>query len=252
MRRTLNPVLGLLLLAAAAPVSAQGPSGPAGPQQGPPAAAGEVRGTVMDGDTNQPVARASIAVRTKVSAALVAGAVAKDDGSFRIQGLRPGIYYLRVTSIGYGPVSSAEFSVTPASFAATTGTIKLSKVAVALSDVEVKGERDAVTVEPDRNTYRAKDVAATANNASEVLDAVPSVSVDGDGKVSLRGNENVVVQINGRPAPMTGTQLGQFLKTLPRQSSSVSKSFRLRRRARIRKAWRASSISSSRRTPTSE
>lgn len=215
MRRTLNVVLGLLFLAAAAPVSAQGPSGPAGPQQAPPAAAGEVRGTVMDADTNQPVARASIAVRTKASAALVAGAVAKDDGSFRIQGLRPGTYYLRVTSIGYGPVSSAEFSVTAASLAATAGTIKLSKVAVALSDVEVKGERDAVTVEPDRNTYRAKDVAATANNASEVLDAVPSVSVDGDGKVSLRGNENVVVQINGRPAPMTGTQLGQFLKTLP-------------------------------------
>jgi len=79
----------------------------------------------------------------------------------------------------------------------------------------VKAERDAVTIEPDRNTYKAKDVAATANNASEILDKVPSVSVDGDGKVSLRGNENVVVQINGRPAPMSGAQLGQFLKTLP-------------------------------------
>jgi outer membrane receptor protein involved in Fe transport len=215
MRRTLNVVLGLLFLAAAAPVSAQGPSGPGGPQQGPPSAPGEVRGTVIDGQTNQPLARASIAVRTKGSSALVAGAVSRDDGSFRIQGLRPGNYYLRVTSLGYGPVTSAEFAVTPASLAATAGTIKLEKVAVALSDVEVKGERDAVTIEPDRNTYKAKDVAATANNASEVLDAVPSVSVDGDGKVSLRGNENVVVQINGRPAPMTGTQLGQFLKTLP-------------------------------------
>jgi ferric enterobactin receptor len=215
MRRTLNVVLGLLFLVAAVPLSAQGPTPPAGGPQQPPSAPGEVRGTVMDGDTNQPVARASITVRAKGSAALVAGAVAKDDGSFRIQGLRPGTYYLRITSIGYGPVSTPEFSVTPAAFAASAGTIKVSKVAVALSDVEVKGERDAVTVEPDRNSYRAKDVAATANNASEVLDAVPSVSVDGDGKVSLRGNENVVVQINGRPAPMSGTQLGQFLKQLP-------------------------------------
>lgn len=213
MRRTLNAVLGLLLITATA-ARAQAPAGTAGPQQAPPPA-GEVRGTVMDGDANIPLARASITVRTKGAAVLVTGAVAKDDGTFRIPGLRPGTYYLRVTSIGYGPVSTPEFTVNPTSLNVAAGTIKLSKVAVALGDVEVKGERDAVTIEPDRNTYKAKEVAATANNASEVLDAVPSVSVDGDGKVSLRGNENVVVQINGRPAPMSGTQLGQFLKTLP-------------------------------------
>ena len=214
MRRTLNAVLGLLFLASAAAVSAQAPAGPGGPQQSPPPG-GEVRGTVMDAEQNTPVAKASIAVRTKGNATLVAGAVAREDGQFRIQGLRPGTYYLRVTSLGYGPVSTPEFTVSPAAAVASAGIVKLSKVAVALSDVEVKAERDAVTIEPDRNSYKAKEVAATANNASEVLDAVPSVSVDGDGKVSLRGNENVVVQINGRPAPMTGQQLGQFLKTLP-------------------------------------
>ena len=213
MRRTLNAVLGLLFLAAAQSASAQVPSGPAGQQ--PPAAAGEVRGNVIDGDLNTPVVRASVAVRTKGNAALVAGTVAKDDGTFRIVGLRPGTYYLRITSLGYGPVSTPEFTVAPTALQASIGTVKLTKVAVAIGDVEVKAERDAITIEPDRNTYRAKDVAATANNASEVLDHVPSVAVDGDGKVSLRGNENVVVQINGRPAPMTGTQLGQFLKTLP-------------------------------------
>jgi ferric enterobactin receptor len=169
----------------------------------------------MDGEQNIPLARANIAVRTKGTAALVAGGIAREDGAFRIQGLRPGTYYLRVTSIGYGPISTPDFTITPAAAAATVGAVKLSKVAVALGDVEVKGERDAVTVEPDRNSYKAKDVAAAANNASEVLDQVPSVSVDGDGKVSLRGNENVVVQINGRPAPMSGAQLGQFLKQLP-------------------------------------
>ena len=88
-------------------------------------------------------------------------------------------------------------------------------MAVELSSVTVAGEREAVTIKPDRNTYRAKDVAPAAANASEVLDAVPSVQVDGDGKVSLRGNENVAVQINGRPTPMRGTQLAAYLKSLP-------------------------------------
>ncbi|HEY0243532.1 MAG TPA: TonB-dependent receptor [Gemmatimonadaceae bacterium] len=214
MRCTLNVVLGLLFLASAAAVSAQAPSGPAGPpQQAPPG--GEVQGLVMDKDQNTPVAKASIAVRNKANGALVAGAVSREDGKFRVQGLRPGTYYLRVTSLGYGPISSDEFQVSPAAAAVNVGAIQLSKVAIALSDVEVKAERDVVTVEPDRNTYKAKDVAATANNASQVLENVPSVAVDGDGKVSLRGNENVVVQINGRPAPMTGAQLGNYLKQLP-------------------------------------
>src|SRR5206468_4389342 len=81
--------------------------------------------------------------------------------------------------------------------------------------VSVTEERATVAVEPDRNSYRAKDVAPAAGNASEVLDAVPAVQVDGDGKVSLRGNENVAVQINGRPTPMRGPQLASYLKTLP-------------------------------------
>jgi outer membrane receptor protein involved in Fe transport len=213
MRRTLNVVLGLLFLTGATTLRAQAPAG--GPGSGPPAAQGAVSGTVMDGESNTPLARASIAVRTKGTAVLVTGTIAREDGAFRILGLRPGTYYLRVTSIGYGPVSTPEFTISPTSLTSSVGNVKLVKVAVSLGNVEVTGQRDVVTIEPDRNTYRAKDVSATANNASEILDAVPSVQVDGDGKVSLRGNENVAVQINGRPAPMSGTQLGQFLKQLP-------------------------------------
>ena len=171
MRRTLNAVLGLLLLAGAGTMGAQAPTGPqAGPQQPPPG--GEVRGAVLDSASNTPLGRASIAVRTKANATLVGGAVTREDGAFRVQGLRPGTYYLRVTALGYGPVSTAEFTVSPASPMVAINPVRLTRVAVALSDVEVKGEREAMTVEPDKNTYRAKDVAATANNASQVLFAV--------------------------------------------------------------------------------
>ena len=73
-----------------------------------------------------------------------------------------------------------------------------------LQSVQVTGERPSVVIEPDRNTYRAKDIAPAASNASDVLQATPSVEVDADGKVSLRGNENVAIQINGRPTPISG------------------------------------------------
>ena len=186
---------------------------PAGPPQ-LPAANGEVRGTVVDAASAAPVARASIAIRPKAGGALVAGALASPDGSFRVQGLRNGAYQLRVTYLGFGP-HTQDVTISDAAPVANVGTVKLARVAVALEKVAVTDERAAVTVEPDRNTYRAKDVAPAAANASEVLDNVPSVQVDGDGKVSLRGNENVAVQINGRPSPITGQQLGAFLKGLP-------------------------------------
>src|SRR5205085_7800387 len=108
-----------------------------------------------------------------------------------------------------------DFAVTNEKPTVDLGGVKLTAIAVELGTVAVTAEREAVTVEPDRNAYRAKDVAPTASNASEVLDHVPAVQVDGDGKVSLRGNENVAVQLNGRPAPIQGAQLGAFLKGLP-------------------------------------
>jgi outer membrane receptor protein involved in Fe transport len=83
-----------------------------------------------------------------------------------------------------------------------------------LEAVQVTAERQ-VTIAPDRNAYRTRDVAPAASSASEVLESVPSVQVDADGRVSLRGNENVVVQINGRPTPIAGAQLAGYLKQLP-------------------------------------
>jgi ferric enterobactin receptor len=208
MRPTLAAALGLLLAAGTLP--AQGPARGAPP----PAGNGEVKGTIVDLKSNAPVARASVAVRNRGNPAVVAGALAGPTGAFRVQGLRPGVYSLRFTFLGFAP-KTQEVTITPAAPIADVGTVQLSRVAVALSGVDVVEKQDAVTIEPDRNSYRAKDVAPAATNASEVLEATPAVTVDGDGKVSLRGNENVAIQINGRPAPISGAQLGAYLKSLP-------------------------------------
>src|SRR5687768_8437114 len=210
MTRAFLALLALVTLIAAAPLQAQ--QRPAGP---PPVGPGEVRGTVQAEGDNAPIAGATITVRSKRDSSLVAGAIAGEDGTFRIQGLRPGTYYLRITQLGFGPRTTPDFSVTPEKPSTTFSGIQLPRVAVELSTVEVAAERSAVVIEPDRNSYSAKQVAPAATSASEVLQATPSVEVDGDGKVSLRGNENVAIQINGRPAPIRGEQLGAYLKGLP-------------------------------------
>ncbi|MFL5617257.1 MAG: TonB-dependent receptor domain-containing protein [Gemmatimonadaceae bacterium] len=211
MRSPLAAALGLLL--AAGSISAQGP-GPGGPGGPPPAGPGEVKGIVVDQKSSAPVARASVTVRNKATSALVTGAIAGANGTFRVQGLRPGTYTLRITFLGFAP-KIQEVAITPAAPTVDVGTVQLTRVAVALGQVEVVEKQDAVTIEPDRNSYRAKDIAPAATNASQVLEATPSVTVDADGKVSLRGNENVAIQINGRPAPISGQQLGAYLKSLP-------------------------------------
>jgi ferric enterobactin receptor len=210
-RSTLVVAALALSLAAVSPLAAQAPAGPPAAGQAQPAF--EIRGKVVDEKEQQPVPRASVTLRVKGSPGVLTGAIAGPDGSFRLQGLRPGTYTLRSTYIGFAP-HIQEITLTPAT-PVVTGTVKLARVAQELSAVAVTEERTTVVTEPDRTTYRAKDVAPAAGNASEVLDNVPAVQVDGDGKVSLRGNENVAVQINGRPTPMRGPQLASYLKTVP-------------------------------------
>ena len=214
MKRFGVPLLTLLIAGAAAPAQTQTPAprpGAAGPQQ---AANGLIRGSVVDSETGKAVP-ASVAVWSKAENALVAGAMARPDGTFRVEGLRPGQYYLKITSLGYAPATSAEFSVTPTSQQANVDAIRLKRSAVAIEGLTVTAERNDVALAPDRNVYTAKSVAPAATTATDVLEGVPSVQVDADGKVSLRGNENVVVQINGRPAPIGGAQLAGYLKQLP-------------------------------------
>ena len=177
-----------------------------------PTASFEVRGKIVD-TSNAPIPRASVSLRPKGSTVMIAGAIAGADGAFRVTGLRPGTFSIRVVYIGYAPVIQ-DITIRPNTPVLDLGVAKLAPVAQTLAGVTVTEDRGPAVTEPDRNSYRARDLAPGAANASELLENVPSVQVDVDGKVSLRGNENVVVQINGRPTPMRGAQLAAYLKSL--------------------------------------
>jgi ferric enterobactin receptor len=210
MKRAVYVILGLFLFATAT-VHAQAP-GQGAPSGAQPA--GDIHGSVLDPD-GSPIYGASVAVHSTADASLVSGAIAGRDGAFRVQGLPAGTYYLQITSIGYDALRSPDLTIAPGAPSADAGAIHMEPSPVAVEGIDVTVERPTVAIEPDRNSYSAKDVAPAAATASEVLVAVPSVNVDPEGKVSLRGNENVAVQINGRPAPVSGEQLGAYLEQLP-------------------------------------
>ncbi|HEX2207432.1 MAG TPA: TonB-dependent receptor, partial [Longimicrobium sp.] len=177
---------------------------------------GTVRGTVADAQSGQPMGTAQIAVWSAADSTLVTGAVARPDGTFRIDGLRPGRYYLRVSALGYSTATTGVVAITPQEREADVGAVRLAAGAIQLEGLTVTAQAAPAGFAPDRNTYSTRDMPSTAGgNATDVLQNVPAVEVDQDGKVSLRGNQNVAVQINGRPSPMTGDQLGNFLRQLP-------------------------------------
>jgi outer membrane receptor protein involved in Fe transport len=181
----------------------------------PAAAPGSIGGTVVNA-AGEPVASAAVTIRSAADSALVGGALAKADGSFRIEGLRPGRYHVRLRALGYAALVKRDVVVRPDAPRADLGRLALAPVATQLSGVKVEAEREEVALAPDRNSYATKDMPATAGGtAVDVLRNVPAVEVDGDNAISLRGNGSVVVQINGRVSPMRGQQLGNYLAQLP-------------------------------------
>ena len=207
----------LALVALPALLAAQGGGSPptARPGGTPPPAPGEVRGRVVS-ETGQPIPHGSVAVRRGTDTSFVGGALLRPDGSFVVDGLRPGRYSLRVRALGFAPLVRNEVTITPQQPAVNLGSLALARVVAQLEEQTVTAERDAVQLAPERNTYDVKRmISASGGTAVDALRNVPSVEIDVNNQVSLRGNANVVVQINGRTSPLRGDQLGSFLAQMP-------------------------------------
>jgi len=206
-------VATLLILFAVAPRRLAAQTRPAGPA---PAAPGEIHGRVIESTTQRPLGTGSITVVSAASAKFAGGALPNADGSFKVDGLLPGKYTVRIRALGFAPVEKTGVVITAAAPSVDMGTITMTPVATQLGKQVVSAEREDVQLAPDRNVYSTKNMTtAKGGTAVDVLRNVPSVEVDASNNVSLRGNQNVVVQINGRSSPLKGDQLGQFLAQLP-------------------------------------
>ena len=137
---------------------------------------------------------------------LVAGDVSLEGGNFEVTKIPYGTYIVRITLMGFKPYYHPEtvtFSAGKPSV--NIGTVKLSPTATVLKAAEVTAERSMMEYQLDKRVINVdKNIVTGGGTATDVLDNVPSVSVDNDGEVSLRGSSNVKVLINGRPYEMMG------------------------------------------------
>ena len=203
----------LMVLSAYFPVAAQ--STPATTPTANPNG-GEIRGRVTNGASKTAIGIATVEVTSAGAATPVGRASTGADGSFVVDGLPPGRYRVRIRALGYAPRVLPALDISSSSPNVDVGTVTLSAVAVDLQSVVVAGQRQNVEMSPDRTTYVVRDMPTTrGGTALDVLRNVPSVDVDIDNVVSLRGNSGVIVQLNGRPSPLKPAQLGNFLAQLP-------------------------------------
>lgn len=190
------------LLLAAVPALAQGQ-------------AGSVTARVVDDVTGDPLPQATVALYAASDTSFVTGGATGIDGSVQIDPVRPGDYFARVSFIGYETLRMDRFTV-GAGAPTDLGEVRLAESAELLGEAEVTAAREFVEQQADRTVYNVQEQAVTAGgSAIETLQTLPSLEVDTDGNISLRGNQNVVIQINGRPTPVRGAFLAALLRQIP-------------------------------------
>ncbi len=178
---------------------------------------GSITGTIVGDDTGEPIPGATVAIWNAADSTLVTGAASKGDGTIAIEGLRPGSFYLRISTLGYKVQIIPSVEITRSSMTFDFGTVRMSLDEEYEADkVTIIGDRADIEFRSDRTVYNVENQPVTSGgNAIDVLKNVPQIEVDIDDNVSLRGSQNVVIHINDRPIPISGEALTGFLKGLP-------------------------------------
>lgn len=176
---------------------------------------GVINGKVIDKNTKQPVPYVNIAVMEDNK--IITGGLTQENGNFTIKGLALKKYTIEIQFIGYKKITQ-EVTLSESNKTANLNTIAIEEEAVQLAGVEIVKERSTIEQKIDRKVVNVgKDLIASGNTASEILNNVPTVSVDPQTKeLSLRGNSNVRVLIDGKPSNIDAAQL---LQQIP--SSSI-------------------------------
>lgn len=170
---------------------------------------GIITGQVVDSNSRQPIPYATIVIKN-TSKETITGGITEENGNFKIVKIPEGKLSLEVQFIGYKTFSK-DIIIAPGKLKQHIGTIALVEESANLDEVTVIAETSTITQKIDRKVINVgKDLTSAGTTASELLNHVPSVSVDQQtGNVSLRGNENVRVLIDGKPSNISSAQLLQ-------------------------------------------
>ncbi len=170
-----------------------------------------VSGKVHDKESGQPVPYATVAIVNGTTDEIATGTTTNDQGIFSIQ-TNLTDFYVEVSFIGYEKKVVKEFDANGG--VVSLGTIVMESNALGLDEVEITAEKSTMEFKLDKRVFNVgKDISNTGMGALDVLDNVPSVNVDIEGQITLRGNSGVQILIDGKPSVLAD-QEGNALGTI--------------------------------------
>jgi len=173
----------------------------------------KITGKIIEKATNLPLGYATVTLTNSQRPEIVTGGMTDEQGNFSVEA-NAGTYDVKFEFISFKIIDLKQQSLTEDK---NFGTVSLEAEAEMLEAVEIRAERSTVEIKLDKKVYNVgSDMIVKGGTVSDVLDNVPSVSVDVEGNVSLRGNENVRILIDGRPSG--GVNIADVLKLLPADS----------------------------------
>ncbi|MEY3052387.1 MAG: hypothetical protein RLY31_2172 [Bacteroidota bacterium] len=175
-------------------------------------AAQELRGRVTDLASGQPLAYATIRLHSWPDSLLMDGTVTDADGLLGLP-VRRGMYYVVAEYLSYTPVALGPFPVGAEGY--DLGVLRMMPASAMLEEVVVQAERSTMQLSLDKRVFHVgKDLANAGGNAAELLSNIPSVQVDLEGNVSLRGSGNVRILIDGKPSGLVSLNGSSGLQQL--------------------------------------
>lgn len=179
----------------------------------PENALGSINGNVVDNHTNQPVPYAAVVIKSEDGTKTITGSITNDDGSFEIKQLPDGTFTFEVQFIGYKTYSQ-KLVIAKGKRNLNIGTVTLEEETKELEGVELVAERTTIEQRVDRKVINVgKDLTTAGASASDIMNNIPSVNVDAQtGDITLRGNSNVRVMVDGK---LSNVPVAQLLKQIP-------------------------------------
>ena len=174
-----------------------------------------ITGKVVEQNTGLPLEYATVAFFSKSENRIITGGITSETGDFSIP-IAPGTYDISIEFISFKKQVILNQALSKSK---NIGIIRLEADTESLDEIEIIAEKTTVEIKLDKKIYSVgKDLTVRGGTVSDVLDNVPAVSVDVEGNVSLRGNENVKILINGKPSGLVGINSTEALRQLPAES----------------------------------
>lgn len=178
----------------------------------------QLTGRIVD-DQGLPLEFANVLLLQKVDTSMVKGTVSDSLGQFFFEALEAGQYFISATMVGAEPAYSEAFELRPGQSSLKLTPLAILQSGVDLDKVVVKGQKPFMEIKNDRLVMNVESSpVAAGNNALEVLAKAPGVSLDQDNRISLKGNQGVLVMIDGKNTYMSTEEVVRMLENMPANS----------------------------------